>query len=237
MDSVPGIARPTAADANSLVLGLDSCGVETTLALVALPALSVVREVRLGARLAGSQLTAALREVLGPVRPAELRAIVVVRGPGSFTGMRIGLSAAKALSDAAGVPLVAVSRLAVMSDGAPGAFVALDAGRGNVYLREPAEEGSPMNERMLTLAEAHARLAEARFPGLHGAAPTALCVCEDRAHALLPEARRVAEPTALDAVRHARERVMAADWDDTETLDALYLWRPEQMLGPRATAS
>jgi tRNA threonylcarbamoyladenosine biosynthesis protein TsaB len=45
----------------------------------------------------------------------ELAAVVVVHGPGSFTGVRVGLSAAKGLSEAGGVPLVAVSRLALLA--------------------------------------------------------------------------------------------------------------------------
>ena len=45
----------------------------------------------------------------------ELAAVVVVHGPGSFTGVRVGLSAAKGLCEAGGVPLIAVSRLALLA--------------------------------------------------------------------------------------------------------------------------
>src|ERR1700716_493329 len=70
-------------------------------------------------------------------RLGELAAVVVVHGPGSFTGVRVGLSAAKGLSEASGVPLIAVSRLALLAasvDGGKGEVHAvLDAGRGEFY--------------------------------------------------------------------------------------------------------
>jgi tRNA threonylcarbamoyladenosine biosynthesis protein TsaB len=50
-------------------------------------------------------------EVLGGRRPEELEAIAVSIGPGSFTGLRIGLSFAKGLSYACSVPIVAVPTL------------------------------------------------------------------------------------------------------------------------------
>ncbi|MBI9103396.1 MAG: tRNA (adenosine(37)-N6)-threonylcarbamoyltransferase complex dimerization subunit type 1 TsaB [Spirochaetales bacterium] len=45
--------------------------------------------------------------------PKDLDLIVCTKGPGSFTGLRIGLSTAKGLSEGSGVPLVAISTLQV----------------------------------------------------------------------------------------------------------------------------
>src|SRR6202789_368577 len=70
----------------------------------------------------------------------ELAAIVVVHGPGSFTGVRVGLSAAKGLSEAGEVPLIAVSRLALLAGcvdgGGQSVHAVLDAGRGEFYYGE-----------------------------------------------------------------------------------------------------
>ncbi len=45
----------------------------------------------------------------------ELACIVAVNGPGSFTGVRLGLSAVKGLAEPAGTPVVALSRLEVLA--------------------------------------------------------------------------------------------------------------------------
>ena len=165
--------------------------------------------------MAGGQLTRALGELLVSARIAiaDLQAMVVVRGPGSFTGMRVGLSAAKALAEATGVPLVGVSRLAVLSELGGVPLAALHAGRDRMFLRVGSME------ELVPVAEAQARV---------GSEPVA--VCEERLCSLFPQASLLREPGAGDALRSGFERVVAGDWDDAETLDALYLWREEEML-------
>lgn len=81
-------------------------------------------------------------EIEGALRDAgrsreEITAVAVTIGPGSFTGLRIGLSAAKGLCLALDVPLVTVSTLEVLAARLPWAdrpvCAVLDARRGEVY--------------------------------------------------------------------------------------------------------
>lgn len=71
-------------------------------------------------------------------RPGELDALVVGTGPGSFTGTRVGLAAARGLGLALGVPGAGVSTLEALREGGDGvAFPVIDARRGEVFVRGP----------------------------------------------------------------------------------------------------
>ena len=69
----------------------------------------------------------------GGVQATALEGIVVGTGPGSFTSLRMGLSAARALALALQVPVAGVSTLDALAAGAPGALPVIDARRREVF--------------------------------------------------------------------------------------------------------
>ena len=91
-----------------LLLGIDTCGPSGSVALGrwAAGAVEILGQIELEGRSYSATLVAAVDEVLSRhgVGLRELGAIVAVSGPGSFTGVRVGLSAVKGLAEAARAP-------------------------------------------------------------------------------------------------------------------------------------
>ncbi len=100
-------------------------------------------------------------------RGGAVTAIVVDIGPGSFTGVRIGVAAARALGLAWGVPVAGIGSLALVAaaafaaDPAEIAVAVADAGRGRVYWQPFARDGV----RPLAVATASDAAAVAVPPG------------------------------------------------------------------------
>jgi tRNA threonylcarbamoyladenosine biosynthesis protein TsaB len=69
----------------------------------------------------------------------QIEAFIVVSGPGSFTGLRVGLAAIKALGEILAKPIVSVSLLEVLAwpnAGSGKVMSAMDAGRGEIFAGE-----------------------------------------------------------------------------------------------------
>jgi tRNA threonylcarbamoyladenosine biosynthesis protein TsaB len=88
------------------------------------------------------------------LRPADLGGVAVGIGPGSFTGIRMALATARALSFALGIPVAGVSTLAALAAGAPGALPVIDAKRREVF--------AAVDDEPVVLAPADLRLATGR---------------------------------------------------------------------------
>lgn len=118
---------------------------------------SVIEEVPLAGGTFSAQLVPQIAGLLEKhdFRKTDIDAFIVVSGPGSFTGLRVGLAAIKALSEILQKPVVAVSLLeavAVASNAEGRVLSALDAGRGEIYAGEYEVKGDtarPQSERLL----------------------------------------------------------------------------------------
>ena len=84
------------------------------------------------------QLIPSINHLLGRehLKPPDLDAIVVAIGPGSFSGLRVGISAAKGMAVSLGIPLAGIGTLALeaypFSGSASAICPVLDAGRGEL---------------------------------------------------------------------------------------------------------
>ena len=149
-----------------LVLAIDTSGKDGSIALARAAGresdeLEIIQVVPLTGGTFSAQLVpqiSALLESHGFTK-LDLGAIAVGSGPGSFTGLRIGLAAVKALAEALNKPIAAVSLLEVcvfISSAEGKIMAALDAGRSDVYVGEyevarPATQAR--QEHMVTRSE------------------------------------------------------------------------------------
>ena len=243
-DSVRGVGFET------LLLAIDTCGPMGSVALGRLAIgesplfagrdVEILGEIELEGRSYSSTLVMAVGDLLKDAGVAlkDLGAIVAVHGPGSFTGVRVGLSAVKGLAEPSQIPVVVVSRLEVLAAKTGVETAALDAHRGEVFLRigsgaagSPAVGSSPAGPREARThgagpTEMLAGTAELRAID---PAPEQVAVCDDEATGLVAstwaktELIRVAAPTAADALRVVGARVHQGRFADIALADVALL--------------
>jgi tRNA threonylcarbamoyl adenosine modification protein YeaZ len=119
-----------------VVLVIDTSSPWSVLALVTADGRPLREDVRPGGR--EDDLPRRARAL---AEPAGLSAVAVSLGPGSFTGLRVGVSYGVGLAMGLGVPLLGLGSLELQAARGRGPATALvDAGRGRVYWLEPGGE-------------------------------------------------------------------------------------------------
>jgi tRNA threonylcarbamoyladenosine biosynthesis protein TsaB len=159
----------------------------------------------------------------------EVDGFVVVSGPGSFTGLRVGLSTVKGLCEVLRKPLATVSMLEalVLTHGRSGesAVALLDAGRGEIYVGEyrlGSGRATPAREYIAKLDE---------FAAQPPAGSGDLLTADEKVAEALQAAHRniilVAPVNAGETGRIGLRKLLAGETADPATIDVNYIRRSD----------
>ena len=132
----------------------------------------------------------------------QLDAVGVTRGPGAFTGLRIGLAAARGLALALDIPAIGVTTFEALAVRAPaGCVVAIDTKRNDCYCQRFGPGGAAVGEPGILAAADAVALAEAGNLPLVADTP-ALASGARGADAAMAGPPRAAAFASLVAARH-----------------------------------
>lgn len=165
--------------------------------------------------------------------PRDFEEIYVSVGPGSFTGLRIGVTLAKTLALVTGARIAAVPSVRVLARNAPDEvrhlIIVLDAKRGQIFTARFEREGETWVERepahsdelsaMIARAPRPVWLIGEGIPYHRGSIPKADSVIETPAGMWQPRARAVAEEGMLMAKQ--------GKFTKADSLSPLYIRKPE----------
>lgn len=154
----------------------------------------------------------------------------VTSGPGSFTGLRVGLSAVKGLAEVLQKPIVTVSlleALATFSTEDGRVMTALDAGRSEVFCGAyDVRHGraKPVIEQLLSESEF---VVEAGKPGVRLILTSDAAVAEKFTAAVVPKVNVVQRPSSSMIAKIGALKLLSGETTTVESLDANYLRRSD----------
>lgn len=231
---------PRAISMHAPMLAIDTSTLRAAVALET-PGGRVLTAPADAARRHAAGLVPAIRDLLrrAALAPRDLATLAVGLGPGSFTGLRVGLAAAKALAYATGCPLVGLDSLEAMARNAPPdagrVRVAVDAQRGELYVADFARDGpdAPLVRLAPTRIEPATVWLASLLPGDFVLGPAL-----ERPWLATPERVRLTDPAGNHPdgprlLELAHEALAAGRQDDPWRLEPHYLRRSaaEEKLG------
>jgi tRNA threonylcarbamoyladenosine biosynthesis protein TsaB len=177
----------------------------------------------------GRDLAPAVRTLLGEAgwKPRDVDAVVVSRGPGSYTGLRVGVMSAKAFAYATGCAVLGLDTFAAVAVRAPAEAprldVLADAQQDKVYVQSFGRDGGNWRPLAPLTIRRFADWLKEREPSAWATGP-GLRRWESQ---LPPDVPRVEsalwEPDAEGLLRLGLARYEAGERDDVWALEPLYL--------------
>lgn len=217
-----------------LLLGVDTSGKHGSIALARGDAdkFEVLEVVPLAGGTFSAQLIPQIAALLSKynLKKEDVEAIAAASGPGSFTGLRVGLAAVKALAEVQKKPIAAVSLLeavAIESRQEGKIVAALDAGRGEVYAGElevANGQASLCHECLFSFDEFADVL---RTSGRHAVTPDETVVQALQERGVAEAAGVVPRPRGDVIARLGLRKILAGQTVTPEELDANYIRRSD----------
>jgi tRNA threonylcarbamoyladenosine biosynthesis protein TsaB len=160
---------------------------------------------------------------------ADIDAFIVVAGPGSFTGLRVGLAAIKALAEILKKPIVPVSllQLSAAASQAQGKVVAaLDGGRGEVFFGAYERAGESVRVQREELVSRPEFLSLARDSSVATPDSALAAAARDHGLAVFP----IERSTVAMIARFGWKKLQAGETVSPDGLEANYLRRSDAEL-------
>jgi len=214
-----------------LILAADTSGKQSSIALahgLNNGTCDVIEDVPLAGGTFSAQLVPQIAALLSKhgFKKQDIDAFAVASGPGSFTGLRVGLAAIKGLAEILAKPIATVSLLEVVAiaGGTKGRVLAvLEAGRGEVYAGQyevSDERATMIDERLIKLDSLAAT----------DGGPALVTPEKSIAETLVAKGVRAVEVPAQqsDAVAHQGwKKILAGETVSPEALEANYIRRSD----------
>lgn len=224
-----------------LILATDTSGKHGSIALVRceVDTASPLELIPLQGGTFSAQLIPQIAELLAKhdVGKADIDAFAVATGPGSFTGLRVGLAAIKALAEILRKPIAPVSLLEVIAfEAGKGErdnstlLAAMDAGRNEAFVGEykvGPELPSCVSESLLSIEEIADRMKHSPVPIYTPDDSIVQFLSSHRANSGSPNVRLVQRHNAISVAGLGWKKIRAQQILSPEVLDATYIRRAD----------